>query len=97
MSDPTPGYAGHAAPDPTTQPTPEPLISAEIVRSLLIAAGAGSWGIPLPIVLQVAMTGVALIGSAALTMISRGRVWALRRGVDIDQVVDTVQARSRHV
>lgn len=80
---------------PDTSTTPEPLLNAEAVRVALLALGAGSWGVGLPIIVPVATTVVALVGSFALTMWGRGRVIAKRYGVDLDQLTDDVQARSR--
>ena len=97
----TPGVADHAAPDPTAQTTPEPLVTVEAVRWLILAIVGAKWAgaveLPDP-VLDIVANGLAgFIGlgvSAALTMIARGKVWAMRRGVDVDQVVDEVQRRS---
>lgn len=83
------------APDPSTQITPEPLLNAEAIRAILLALGAGSWGVGLPIVIPIATTVATLVGSFALTMYARGRVWAMRRGVDVDQVVDSIQRGAR--
>ena len=97
----TPGVADHAAPDPTAQVTPEPLVSAEAVRSVILAViAAGAFGgtqIPdevLAIVVPVATTVIGVAASWALTWVARGKVWALRSGVDIDRVIDEVQRRT---
>jgi hypothetical protein len=101
MTDLTPGVPQHAAPDPTTQTTPEPLVSAEMIRALIALAVGTKWvGFQLPdpamdVVVDIALGVVGLGLSAGLTLITRGKVWAMRRGIDVDQVVDEVQARTR--
>lgn len=102
MTELTPGVPQHAAPDPSAQTTPEPLVSAETIRTVvlaLVAAGAfGGTQIPdavLAVVVPIATTVIGVSASWGLTIIARGKVWALRRGIDVDQVVDEVQARTR--
>lgn len=90
-----------AVPAPDVQPTPEPLVKAETVRALvlaIVAAGGAGSALPDPVLAVVVPIVTTVLGvgvSWGLTMVARGKVWALRRGVDVDQVIDDVQARAR--
>lgn len=92
--------ADHDTPDPTAQKAPEPLVSAEMARTLIVAGVAAAGAAPLAdgVLAVVIPIGVAVVGGAlswGLTMLSRGRVWALRKGVDVDYVIDEAQRRTQ--
>lgn len=79
----------------------EPLRNTEAVRALVLAlVGAKVIGIELPdpaldLVVNLVVGVLGLVVSVGLTWFARGKVWAQRRGIDVDAVIATAVARAR--
>lgn len=90
-----------AGPPPLeAQPAPQPLVLAELVRVALVLGAGAVWATPIPDpVLDLAAgagaTVVALAVSWGATQITKGKVWALRRGVDTDLILAEAMAAQR--
>jgi hypothetical protein len=75
-------------------------VLAELVRVLLVLGAGAVWAAPIPDPLLDLAAGfgatlVAMAVSWAATQVTKGKVWALRKGVDTDLILAEAMAAQR--